>query len=126
MTDPDNNQPGIWAAMDWRILFGLIVTTAWLFMGSYYIFILKGWAEFLSQDQGDMGSFLEGAFAPLAFLWLVVGFFLQQQQLHENTSTIKKQLEEMRATEEGEETYRAYQDAYSRAISRVGVSTHKG
>jgi F-type H+-transporting ATPase subunit epsilon len=37
----------------------------------------------------------------------------------------RKQLEEMRATEEVEETYQAYQDAYSRAISRVGVSTHK-
>jgi len=38
----------------------------------------------------------------------------------------RKQLEEMRASEEGEETYQAYQDAYSRAISRRGVSTHKG
>lgn len=34
----------------------------------------------------------------------------------------KKQLEEMRETEAGEQLYEEYQEAYSRAISRVAVS----
>ena len=34
----------------------------------------------------------------------------------------QKQLEEMRRTAEGEALYRQYQDAYSRAITRVSVS----
>ncbi|MGH7288720.1 MAG: ATP synthase F1 subunit epsilon [Myxococcota bacterium] len=33
-----------------------------------------------------------------------------------------KQLEEMRATAEGEAAYQKYQDAYSRAITRIAVS----
>ena len=35
---------------------------------------------------------------------------------------VRKQLEEMRATEEGEETYQEYQEAYSRALARIAVS----
>ncbi len=34
----------------------------------------------------------------------------------------RNQLEEMRATAEGEEAYQVYQDAYSRAIARISVS----
>jgi len=43
-----------------------------------------------------MGSFLEGAFAPLAFLWLVIGYFLQQKELSRNTDAIQQQYYEMR------------------------------
>jgi hypothetical protein len=59
-----------------------------------------GWTDFARQNAPSLGSFLEGAFAPLAFLWLVVGFFLQQKQLTENTRTIQMQLAEMRRTAE--------------------------
>ena len=38
-----------------------------------------------------MGRFLEGTFAPLAFLWLVMGYFLQQKELSENTTAIQQQ-----------------------------------
>ena len=34
----------------------------------------------------------------------------------------KKQLEEMRGTEEGEEAYQEYQESFSRAVARVAVS----
>ncbi|MEN8160694.1 MAG: ATP synthase F1 subunit epsilon [Myxococcota bacterium] len=34
----------------------------------------------------------------------------------------KQQLEEMRGTEEGEAAYQEYQDAYTRAISRISIS----
>ena len=47
-----------------------------------------------------MGSFLEGAFAPLAFLWLVIGYFLQQKELSENTAAIQKQHVEMQKSSE--------------------------
>ena len=34
----------------------------------------------------------------------------------------RKQLEKMRATDEGEALYQQYQDAYSRAIARISIS----
>ncbi|MBW2230662.1 MAG: hypothetical protein JRG92_09515 [Deltaproteobacteria bacterium] len=81
---------------DWRLRISLGITAAWLLLGFIYISSVVGWTAFVQQNAPSLGSFLEGAFAPLAFLWLVVGFFLQQQQLHDNTRTIQAQLEEMR------------------------------
>lgn len=45
-----------------------------------------------------MSSFLEGAFAPLAFLWLVIGYFLQKKELIQNTNAIKMQYIEIQKT----------------------------
>jgi hypothetical protein len=36
-----------------------------------------------------VGSFLEGVFAPLAFLWLILGLFIQQRELASNTEAIR-------------------------------------
>jgi hypothetical protein len=85
---------------DWRMRISMLLTVFWLLLGVVYISKVVGWTDFVSQNAPSLGSFLEGAFAPLAFLWLVVGFFLQQQQLNHNTIAIQQQLEEMRRTGE--------------------------
>lgn len=69
---------------DWRIQFGLVVTFLWLLAGSLYIAATIGWAAFTVLPIDQMGNFLEGAFAPLAFLWLVIGLFIQQTILAQN------------------------------------------
>jgi hypothetical protein len=88
---------------DWRLRLSLGLTAAWLVLGFLYISNVVGWNGFVSQKAPALGSFLEGAFAPLAFLWLVVGFFLQQRQLEQNTSTLSAQLEVMRRSAEQSE-----------------------
>ncbi len=80
---------------DWRLLFAMTITVIWLWGGGYYISNTIGWSQFLSQPLEALGSFLEGAFAPLAFLWLVVGYFLQQKELSRNTDAIQQQYIEM-------------------------------
>jgi len=89
---------------DWRLPMSLAITVVWLVLGVVYLSWIEGWGKFLGQGAPSVGGFLEGAFAPLAFLWLVVGFFLQQKQLSENTATIQAQLVEMRRTAEHAET----------------------
>lgn len=69
---------------DWRILFGLVVTLVWLLLGMLYISSNVGWGNFATLPIDEMGNFLEGAFAPLAFLWLVIGLFIQQTVLAQN------------------------------------------
>jgi hypothetical protein len=69
---------------DWRIQFGLVVTFLWLLAGSLYIAGTVGWRDFTVLPIDQMGNFLEGAFAPLAFLWLVIGLFIQQTILAQN------------------------------------------
>ncbi|MBC52555.1 MAG: hypothetical protein CMQ34_01835 [Gammaproteobacteria bacterium] len=69
---------------DWRIMFGLVVTLTWLLLGMLYISVNVGWGNFARLPIDEMGNFLEGAFAPLAFLWLVIGLFIQQTILAQN------------------------------------------
>ena len=84
---------------DWRILTGALFTVVWLGAGVYYLFNLVGWSQFLMLPTGEIGSFLEGAFAPLAFLWLVIGHFMQQTELSSNTKAIQVQEESAKRLE---------------------------
>ena len=86
--------------LDWRIWFGLSVTVAWLVLGAAYISVTVGWSNFGSLPAAELGSFLEGAFAPLAFLWLVIGYFLQQKELEQNTDALLAQAEEIQRSAE--------------------------
>ena len=63
----------------------------WIMLGVIYISANIGWADFVVLPADDMGNFLEGAFAPLAFLWLVIGYFLQQKELEQNTAALNAQ-----------------------------------
>lgn len=81
--------------IDWRLVLAMSITFFWLGFATYYLGVYIGWSEFFEQPLDSLGSFLEGAFAPLAFLWLVVGYFLQQKELSENTKMIQKQHTEM-------------------------------
>ena len=97
---------------DWRVLFGLTVTFLYLFLMAVYIDAEVGWTSFVTLQVERMGSFLEGAFAPLAFLWLVIGYFLQKKELRQNTDAMKMQFVEIQrsaeqATVQAEATARA-------------------
>jgi len=85
---------------DWRVWLGLGLTALWLFLGIRYVELGIGWDRFAAQPADALGSFLEGAFAPLAFLWLVIGFFLQQKELAGNNEAIRLQYVEMRRSAE--------------------------
>lgn len=91
---------------DWRILFGLLVTLFWFVFLGVYIQMNVGWNRFMDLPIAEMGNFLEGAFAFLAFLWLVIGLFIQQSVLAENNEelrrsnlNIEKQTQAIAATE---------------------------
>jgi hypothetical protein len=75
-------------SIDWRVAFGLVVTVAWITAGLIYLLGIVGWGNFVHLPTADIGSFLEGAFAPLAFLWLVIGHFMQQKEITANTKAI--------------------------------------
>jgi len=78
-------------APDWRIWFGTTITVLWLILLSIYVSGTVGWANIPHAPIETVGNFLEGAFAPLAFLWLVIGYFLQKKELAQNTDAIKMQ-----------------------------------
>lgn len=86
-------------SIDWRVAFGLVVTTAWMSAGLIYLLGIVGWDAFIHLPTADIGSFLEGAFAPLAFLWLVIGHFMQQKEITANTKAINIQEKSARRLE---------------------------
>lgn len=91
----ENGHIGQWLrSRDWRILLGIAVTLIWLIGGGWYVISATGSAAHEPLSLGTLGSFLEGAFAPLAFLWLVIGLFIQQQELANNTEALQRTSEQ--------------------------------
>ena len=76
MTEPEKK-----SHIDWRIAFGFGITVSWISAGLFYLVSVVGLDQFVHLPTADIGSFLEGAFAPLAFLWLVIGHFMQQREI---------------------------------------------
>jgi hypothetical protein len=94
------NSTGLAERRGQQVRVGLVLTAIWLGIGMLYIATSLGWAGFLRLPLGDLGDFLGGAFAPLAFLWLVLGLFLQQRELAANNFAIQRQFEIMQRTAE--------------------------
>lgn len=83
--------PGTSSRPDWLIWLGVSITVVWLFVLSKYVANTIGWSNIGHAPIETVGNFLEGAFAPLAFLWLVIGYFLQKKELMQNTDAIRMQ-----------------------------------
>jgi len=98
-SDP-NSTANLAARRDRQVQLGLALTALWMGAGVLYIAVSMGWSAFLRLPLGDLGDFLDGAFAPLAFLWLVLGLFLQQRELAANNQAIQRQYEIMQRTAE--------------------------
>lgn len=86
-------------SLDWRVLLGASLTIMWIGAGLIYLLAKVGWVNFVNLPTGDIGSFLEGAFAPLAFLWLVIGHFMQQSEISANTRAAHLQEQSARRQE---------------------------
>lgn len=97
---PANSSEEPAGRLDWRIWLGLGLTAAWLLLGALYVSANIGWLAVADLPADILGNFLEGAFAPLAFLWLVIGYFLQHRELEQNTDALRAQAVEIKRTAE--------------------------
>jgi hypothetical protein len=84
----------IFRGRDWRIWLGAVVSLLWIAGGIWYVWNASAIGAEDSFSLDAVGSFLEGAFAPLAFLWLVLGLFIQQRELADNTAAIRRTSEQ--------------------------------
>ena len=69
------------------------ITIGWLIF--IYFKIHNG---VLPKDLNEFGDFIAGAFAPLAFFWLVRGFYQQGKGLEQNSKALKLQADELKKT----------------------------
>ena len=73
---------GICGTLAWAIIIALLLTL--------------NVNPLLSLRPNELGDFLAGAVAPLAFLWLVVTVFQQHRELKLNTKALQLQAEELK------------------------------
>ena len=73
---------------------GLGITAAWLLV--FGGFILRDLDAACAMTLNELGDFLAGASAPLALLWLVIGYFQHGEELRLNTMALHVQQEELR------------------------------
>ena len=70
------------------------------FSTAYVIFLTlmaaAAWPELWKMGPNEFGDLMAGVFAPLAFLWLVLGFFQQGQELKASVAALKIQGDELR------------------------------
>lgn len=78
----------------WRTCVGAVLTVLWLGTGAYLLLSRPEQAGSLKLN--ELGDFLAGFVAPVAFLWLIIGYFQQGMELQLNTAALKLQQEELR------------------------------
>lgn len=84
----------VWKIMKIRTLAGIAITVLW-FMAVAILVYLSG------KPIGDMelnaiGDFLAGVFSPVAFMWLVIGYFQQGEELRLQAAELSKQVAEQK------------------------------
>ena len=107
--------------LDWRVWLALTLTLVWLVLGYVYVEISVGWDQFRHLSADQVGNFLQGAFAPLAFLWLVIGYFLQQRELAQNTEVLRLSVHqaEIQSEKMAANEMHARQETFLRVAQRV-------
>lgn len=81
-----------WLKKNLSLLIILVITVIYLWL----IFYITDLASFKKLELNEMGDFLAGGFAPLAFLWLVFGYLQQGEELKQNTEALKLQAQELK------------------------------
>src|SRR5262245_17862447 len=76
----------------WRAPIAFVLTVGWLGLAIWWTF--REGIPRMPPDQ--WGNLAAGVFAPLAFLWLVVGYFQQGEELRDNVSALRLQEEALR------------------------------
>ncbi len=72
---------------------GILLTLGWLIMVAIYC--KHDWKAVSTLKPQDLATFLGGVFAPLAFLWLVLGYFQQGFELRHSVEALRLQSVEL-------------------------------
>ena len=96
---------------------GLLLTTAWA-LAIFTVLFFKA-DDISTMAVNAWGDFLAGVSAPLALLWLVIGYFQHGEELRLNTRALEAQQEELRR--QVEETATLAKNAERQARAAEGL-----
>lgn len=81
---------------DKRYKAGIWITVAYAVMLGAFAYLKR--EQMSNMDPNEWGDFLAGAASPLAFLWLVLGYLQQGEELKQNTEALNLQVKELQAS----------------------------
>lgn len=76
-----------------RFYLGLLVSVTWLLC--VILFMIWKRADFIQMSPNAWGDFFAGVFSPLAFMWLVLGYLQQGEELRLSTDALHLQAKEL-------------------------------
>jgi hypothetical protein len=92
-------------------LFEWALAATAFYCGAVFSGVHENWTTFLGLRPNEVGDFLAGVFGPLAFLWLVFGYYQQGEELKHSVEALKLQAEELRnSVEQQKELVEVSQD----------------
>lgn len=77
-----------------RFVFGLVASCLWVAVAVFML--VSDPSKAAKMTPNEWGDFLAGSSAPLAFLWLILGYLQQGQELQLNTQVLQLQVEELK------------------------------
>jgi hypothetical protein len=72
---------------------GFVVSGVWL--AAFGVILFHRFEDAQHLKLNEWGDFLAGATAPLALMWVVIGYLLQGKELRQNTEALKLQQQEL-------------------------------
>lgn len=107
-----------------RFFLGLLASLSWLVL--VLVFMIWKRAEFVQMQPHAWGDFFAGVFSPLAFMWLVLGYLQQGEELRLSTAALHLQAKELNASVNQQQALvdvaRLELDAMHRAAERDHLS----
>ena len=76
-----------------RTWLGIIITIVWI--GFWLFLIYQTWPDVKNLGLNEWCVFLASAIAPIAFLWLILGYFRQGYELRQNTEILRLQQDQL-------------------------------
>lgn len=81
--------------LSWGMWCGIVAS--FLYAAVAIFFIWNNQINGTALELNEVGDYLAGAFSPLAFLWLVIGYLMQNSELKLSRESIKRQADELEA-----------------------------
>ena len=95
-------------------------SVVWLLGWGWYISVYLGWGDLLYLLPHELGAFLAGIFAPLAFVWLAVAYLTRTDELRETTQALRHELSLLTyPPDEAEEKVNAITEALHRQAQEL-------
>ena len=96
-----------------------------IYLGLIALYVISRWGKFCNLPPNELGDFLAGAFGPVAFLWLILGYLQQGDELRQNGEALRMQAEELaKSVEQHKELVKASQEQV--AVNREALLHEKG